>query len=148
MDDFLLQMPKAEPHLHLECSVEPETLHELDPATPLEELRALYEYADFDAFLRTFGAIGKRLRSPADYGLITRRLLERLAAQHVRYAEIIIAAGVVQWKEQEFGPIFDAIVEAAAESPVETRWIFDAVRQFGPDAARQVAEWAAERQDR
>ena len=148
MDDFLLQMPKAELHLHLEGSVEPETLHELDPATPVEELRALYEYADFDAFLRTFGAIGKRLRTPADYGLITRRLLERLAAQNVRYAEIIIAAGVVLWKQQEFGPIFDAVVAAGAESPVETRWIFDAVRQFGVEPARQVAEWAAARQDR
>jgi adenosine deaminase/aminodeoxyfutalosine deaminase len=148
MDDFLLQMPKAELHLHLEGSVEPETLHELDPATPVEEFRALYEYADFDAFLRTFGAIGKRLRTPEDYGLIARRLLERLAAQNVRYAEIIIAAGVVLWKEQEFGPIFDAVVNAAARSPVETRWIFDAVRQFGVEPARQVAEWAAARQDR
>src|SRR3954451_1803369 len=118
MDDFLLQMPKAELHLHLEGSVEPETFHELDPATPVEEFRALYEYEDFDAFLRTFGAIGKRLRTPSDYGLITRRLLERLASQNVQYAEIIIAAGVVLWKQQEFAPIFDAIAEAAAESPV------------------------------
>jgi aminodeoxyfutalosine deaminase len=148
MDDFLRQLPKAELHVHLEGSVEPETLHELDPATPVEELRALYQYADFDAFLKAFGAVGKRLRTPADYGLITRRLLERLASQNVRYAEIIVAAGVVLWKEQEFGPIFDAIAAAAAESPVETRWIFDAVRQFGVEQARIIAEWAAERQDR
>jgi len=148
MQDFVRQLPKAELHLHLEGSVEPETLHELDPATPLEELRGLYRYEDFDAFLRTFGAIGKRLRGPADYELITRRLLERLAAQNVRYAEIIIAAGVVLWKEQDFAPIFDAIVEAARGAEVEVRWIFDAVRQFGVAPARQVAEWAAERQDR
>jgi adenosine deaminase/aminodeoxyfutalosine deaminase len=148
MQDFVRQLPKAELHLHLEGSVEPETMHELDPATSLDSLRALYEYEDFDAFLRAFGAVGKRLRTPADYGLITRRLLERLAAQNVRYAEIIIAAGVVLWKGQDFAPIFDAIVEAAKDSPVETRWIFDAVRQFGVDAAQQVAEWAAERQDR
>ena len=148
MDDFLLQLPKAELHLHLEGSVEPETLHELDPARPVEEFRALYRYDDFDAFLRAFGAVGKRLRTPEDYGLIARRLLERLAAQNVRYAEIIVAAGVVLWKGQEFEPVFDAVREAAAGSPVEVRWIFDAVRQFGVEHAMAVAKLAAERVDR
>jgi adenosine deaminase/aminodeoxyfutalosine deaminase len=148
MADFVREIPKAELHLHLEGSVEPETLHELDPSTPVEEFRALYSYDDFDAFLRAFGAIGKRLRSPRDYGLITRRLLERLAAQNVRYAEIIVAAGVVIWKEQDFAPVFDAICEAAAGAPVEVRWILDAVRQFGVDHTMRVAELAAERVDR
>ena len=74
MDLFLHELPKAELHLHLEGSVEPETLHELDPATPIEEFSALYRYADFDSFLRAFGAVGKRMRTPEDYGLITRRL--------------------------------------------------------------------------
>ena len=148
MDDFIAQMPKAELHLHLEGSVEPETLHELDPATPVEEYRALYRYADFDAFLKAFAVIGKRLRTPEDYGLITRRLLERLAAQNVQYAEIIVSAGVVLWKRQEFAPIFDAIGAAAAGSPVEGRWILDAIRQFGPEPAMQVAKLAAERVDR
>ena len=147
MDDFLLEVPKAELHLHLEGSVEPETLYELDPSTPLEEFRALYYYSDFDAFLRAFGVVGKRLRGPEDYGLITRRLLERLAAQNVRYAEIIVSAGVVLWKQQEFAPIFESIRAAAAASPVQVRWILDAVRQFGPEAAMQVAQLAAERVD-
>jgi adenosine deaminase/aminodeoxyfutalosine deaminase len=147
MDLFLLELPKAELHLHLEGSVEPETLHELDPSTPLEEFRALYRYADFDSFLRAFGAVGKRLRRPEDYGLITRRLLESLARQNVRYAEITIAAGVVLWKEQAFAPIFDCIRDAATDSPVEVRWILDAVRQFGTEPALAVAELAAERMD-
>jgi aminodeoxyfutalosine deaminase len=147
MDDFLAELPKAELHLHLEGSIEPETLHELDPATSLEEFRALYHYADFDAFLKAFGSIGKRLRTPEDYALITRRLLERLEEQNVRYAEIIIAAGVVLWKGQEFAPIFDAVRAAARESIVEVRWILDAVRQFGAEHVRSVAELAAERID-
>jgi adenosine deaminase/aminodeoxyfutalosine deaminase len=145
MADFLETMPKAELHLHLEGSVEPETLHELDPATPIEECRAIYSYPDFDAFLKAFGAVGKRLRTPEDYALVTRRLLGRLAAQNVRYAEIILAAGVVLWKEQEFAPIFDAVSEAARDSSVEVRWILDAVRQFGVEPAMRVAELAAER---
>src|SRR4051812_50154853 len=124
MDDFLRQLPKAELHLHLEGSVEPETLYELDPSTPIEELRALYEYADFDAFLRAFGAVGKRLRTPADYGLITRRLLERLAAQNVRYAEIIIAAGGGVWEGQGDGPIFGGVAGGGAKSGGETRGVF------------------------
>src|SRR3984893_431519 len=140
MADFLLELPKAELHLHLEGSVEPETLHELDPASTLEECRALYSYADFDAFLKAFGAVGKRLRTPDDYALVVRRLLERLAAQNVRYAEIIMGAGVVLWKEQEFARIFDAVSEAARGSIVEVRWILDAVRQFGVDPAMRVAE--------
>ena len=148
MQDFAAQLPKAELHLHLEGSVDAETLHELDPATPLEELRALYHYPDFNTFLKTFGAVVTRLARPEDYALVTRRLLERLAAQNVRYAEIIIAAGVVLWKKQEFGPVFDAIHDAARGSPVEVRWILDAVRQFGVEPAWEVASLAAARQDR
>ena len=145
MADFLLEMPKAELHVHLEGAVEPETLHELDPSTPVETFRAFYAYEDFNGFLKAFGEVGKRLRTPQDYGLAARRLLERLAAQNVRYAEIILAAGVVLWKQQEFAPIFDAVREAAASSPVEVRWILDAVRQFGVEQAQKVAELAAER---
>jgi len=148
MDDFIRQMPKAELHLHLEGSVEPETLHELDPATTVEEFRALYRYADFHAFLKAFAVISQRLRTPQDYALITRRLLERLAAQNVTYAEIIVSAGVVLWKKQEFAPIFDAIAAAAAESPVKVRWILDAIRQFGAEPAMEVAKLAAARVDR
>jgi len=148
MEDFAAQLLKAELHLHLEGSVDAETLHELDPATPIEELRAIYRYPDFNAFLKAFGAVGLRLARPEDYGLVTRRLLERLAAQNVRYVEIIIAAGVVLWKKQEFGPIFDAVHDAARGSPVEVRWILDAVRQFGVEPAWEVARLAAARQDR
>lgn len=148
MHDLLPAWPLAELHLHLEGSVEPETLHELDPSTDAETFRALYRYDHFDAFLKAFGAVSKLLRTPEDYALITRRLLERLHSQNVRYAEITLSAGVVLWKQQEFAPIFDAVASAAEESPVEVRWILDAVRQFGPDPAMQVARFASELQHR
>ena len=145
--DFIDELPKAELHLHLEGSVEPETLHELDPSTPVEEFRALYRYADFNGFLKAFGAVGKLLRTPEAYALATTRLLERIAFENVRYAEIILAAGVVLWKDGSFPEIWDAVRGAASASPVEVHWIYDAVRQFGVEPATKVAEWAAERLD-
>jgi adenosine deaminase/aminodeoxyfutalosine deaminase len=138
-------LPKAELHLHLEGSVEPETLRELDPALPLEDVQARYRYRDFAAFIESYKWVIGHLRRPEDYGLIARRLLEKLAAQNVRYAEITISAGVVLWRRQEFAPIFDALREEAARSPLEVRWVLDAIRQLGADHAMQVAKLAAER---
>jgi aminodeoxyfutalosine deaminase len=137
--------PKAELHLHLEGSVKPETLQELDPGLSPEAIRSMYHFTDFRGFLQTFKSLVERLRTPGDYAHITRRLLEHLTIQNVRYAEITLSAGVVLWKKQEFDPIYAAVRQAAAEFPIEVHWILDAVRHFGPEHAREVAELAAAR---
>jgi aminodeoxyfutalosine deaminase len=137
--------PKAELHLHLEGSVEPETLCELDPALTLDAARRIYRMAGFQGFIEAFKTVSRLLCTPGDYAHITRALLARLAAENVRYAEITLSAGVVLWKEQEFAPIYDAVREATGDSPVEVQWILDAVRHFGAEHARKVAELAAER---
>ncbi len=49
---------------------------------------------------------------------------------------------------QEFAPIYDALCEEAACSPVEVRWVLDAIRQLGAEHAMQVAKLAAERAGR
>ncbi|MBI3470177.1 MAG: adenosine deaminase [Candidatus Solibacter usitatus] len=143
----LAALAKAELHLHLEGSVEPETLRELAPELALEEIQARYRYSDFAGFIEGFKWVSGYLRSPEDYALITRRLLERLAGQNVAYAEITLAAGVALWKKQDLGAIYEAVqAAAAAASPsVEVKWIFDAVRHFGPEHAMEVARLAAER---
>ncbi len=142
--DYFLNLEKAELHLHLEGSVDPETLVELVADSTIEEMRARYQYTDFLGFLQAYKWVTGLLRTPQDYALITRRLLEKLAAQNVRYAELNLSAGVVLWRSQSLPAIYEAVRIAAAESPVEVNWIFDAVRQFGPEAAMQVAEFAAE----
>ena len=137
--------PKAELHVHLEGSVKPETMQELDPDLSLEAIRSMYHFTDFQGFLHTFKCLVERLRTPGDYAHITRRLLEHLTAENVRYAEITLSAGVVLWKKQEFAPIYAAVRQAAAGFPIEVYWILDAVRHFGPEHARQVAELSAAR---
>src|SRR6201990_799984 len=81
---WLRGIPKAELHLHLEGTVSPETLVELsqrhdDERLTLAEARALYRYTDFTGFLLAFKAVSERLRTGADYELITYRMLEKLA---------------------------------------------------------------------
>ena len=139
------ELPKAELHLHLEGSIEPATLRELAPDLTLDEIRAHYEYTDFAGFLGSFEWVTRHLRTPEHYALITRRLLERLAGENVRYAEIIHSTGVVLWREQDPGAVFNAVRRAAEGSGVEVQWIIDAVRQFGAEHVRQVAEFAASR---
>jgi aminodeoxyfutalosine deaminase len=137
--------PRAELHLHLEGSIEPETVCEINPGLTVSEARANYRFTDFRGFIQSYIWINNHLREPEHYAIATRRCLARLDAQGVEYAEINLSAGVVLWKGQEFGPMFDAAAQAAAESPVEVRWILDAVRQFGPDEGMRVAELAVER---
>lgn len=135
--------PKAELHVHLEGAVEPETLSELAPGLSPEEIRTHYEFDSFQGFLGCFERITRHLRQPRDYALAARRLLERLERENVRYAEITHSAGIVFWRGQDPEAVFEALRDVARGSPVQVRWILDAVRQFGVEHAAQVAEFAA-----
>lgn len=145
MGDFLKLLPKAELHVHLEGSVEPETLLELEPRLDREMIDAYYACGDFPAFMSAYEWVNRFLRTPDDYALITRRLLDRLAEENVQYAEINLSAGVILWKKQDLDAIDAAVRKAASASPVKTQWIWDAVRQWTPEEAMRVAEMAAER---
>ena len=147
MSDFYRQLQKAELHVHLEGSVEPETALELDPGLTLEFVREKYRHSNFEGFIQSYIWINRMLKTPADYALITKRLLERLHSDNVVYAEINLSVGVMLWKNQPVAEIFDIVREQALHSPVQVRWIFDAVRQFGPEPAMQAAQLAVERRD-
>jgi aminodeoxyfutalosine deaminase len=137
-------VPVAELHLHLEGSVETETLLEIDPGLTREEIRAATTYSDFEGFIQSYIWVNRKLNSPEHYALVARRLFERLASEGVVYAEVTISAGVILWKQQAFAPIYEAVQREACASKVRVRWILDATRQFGVHAAKPVFDLAAE----
>jgi len=153
---FVLALPKAELHLHLEGAIEPATLLEIQHAhglnTTSAEVEALYQYSDFAGFLMSFKNITEHLKTPADYELITYRLMERLKAENVLHAEVYISAGVCLFRKQNFAAIFEGLergrTRGARDFGVSLLWIFDAVRHFGSAEAQRVAELAVQYQDR
>jgi len=138
-------MIRAELHLHLEGSVEPATLVEINPSLTRDEIDAAFHHTDFDGFIQSFIWVNRQLQKPEHYAIAARRLFERLAAEQVIYAEVTLSVGTMLWKGQDFPAIYDALQREAARSTVKIRWIVDAIRHFGADAAKPVFDYAAER---
>jgi aminodeoxyfutalosine deaminase len=154
---FILSLPKAELHLHLEGSIEPPTLlelrqrHGMDGAS-LAEVEQLYNYKDFAGFLSAFKDVTGHLRTPEDYELITYRLMERLKSQNILHVEVFVSVGVCLWRKQDFPAIFEGLERGRERGEkdfgISLLWIFDAVRQFGAEKAQSVMDLAIQFRDR
>src|SRR5579884_3051045 len=58
---------KAELHLHLEGSVERETLREINPSLTAGDLDCAFGYKDFIGFLQAYGWVCKQMLTPEHY---------------------------------------------------------------------------------
>jgi adenosine deaminase len=147
--EHILSLPKAELHLHLEGSMRPAIVSQLTArhGAPIseEEVRRRYSYTDFLGFLDAFKWVTSYLRDPQDYALIASDLAEQLLAQNVVYAEVTLSIGIMLLRKQKPERNFEAIlraVEPFESCGLKLFWIFDAVRQFGADAAMEVVNSA------
>jgi adenosine deaminase len=95
MERFLRAMPKAELHLHLEGTLEPELAFALADRNgvglrygSVEELRAAYAFHDLQSFLDIYYETAAVLRTAEDFRDLTVAYLERAAADGVVRAEV------------------------------------------------------------
>ncbi|MFG2078287.1 adenosine deaminase [Nonomuraea maritima] len=95
MRDFIAGLPKAELHLHIEGTLEPELKFELAarnglelPYANVEEMRAAYTFDSLPSFLRIYYEGMEVLRTEPDFYDLAMAYLRKAAEQNVRYAEI------------------------------------------------------------
>ena len=92
---FVRGMPKAELHLHIEGTLEPEMLFELARRNGVElpfeneaEVRAAYSFTDLQSFLDIYYQGAAVLRTPQDFYDLMAAYLHRAHADGVRRAEM------------------------------------------------------------
>ncbi|HNR76295.1 MAG TPA: adenosine deaminase [Parvularculaceae bacterium] len=92
--EFARRLPKAELHLHLEGSLEPEMMIALArrnnvsiPFKTVEEARAAYQFAKLQDFLDLYYEGTQVLRTEEDFFDLTMAYLNRVRADNVRHVE-------------------------------------------------------------
>jgi adenine deaminase len=93
--DLVRKLPKAELHLHIEGTLEPELMFELArrngvsvPYASIDGVRRAYVFGDLQSFLDIYYAGCRVLLKEQDFYDLTWAYLARAAAQGVRHAEI------------------------------------------------------------
>ena len=92
---FIDQLPKAELHVHIEGTLEPEMMLEFAernevriPFQSVEQVREAYDFEDLAAFLDLYYNGTRVLREERDFYELTWAYLKKAASQNVRHAEI------------------------------------------------------------
>ena len=125
MEQLVRGIPKAELHLHIEGSLEPELMFELAerncvdlPYSSVEEIRAAYEFSDLQSFLDIYYAGAGVLKNTEDFFDLTWAYLNRMQSENVRHVEIFFDPQTHTDRGIPFGTVITGIhnaLEAAYE---------------------------------
>ncbi len=156
---FLTRLPKAELHVHLEGSTQPETLLALGrehgvayPFNDATSAREWFRFRDFPHFIDIYDAICDSLLRGSDYGRVAWELALQAQAQQVRYLEVIFSPTTVSNPRtpatpDEVMPHLRAVRERAlTELGVEVQYSLDVVRGRSVIEVQELVDWACANQ--
>jgi len=156
---FIAGLPKAELHLHIEGTLEPELLfamarrngHALRSES-IEALRAAYAFDDLQSFLDIYYEGAAVLRTEEDFYELTRAYLERAHAETVRHVEISFDPQTHTDRGVPFGTVIDGISAALdwgrEELGMSCGLILSFLRHLPEEAAMATLEAALPYRDR
>jgi adenosine deaminase len=95
MDSFIQNIPKAELHVHIEGTLEPELMFKLAernkvtlPFKRIAEVKNAYQFQNLQSFLDVFYQSSKVLLQQQDFYDLTWAYLQKARQQNIRHAEI------------------------------------------------------------
>jgi adenosine deaminase len=146
---MLQAMPKAELHIHIEGSLEPELIFELAqrngvslPYASVEALRQAYAFTDLQSFLDIYYAGASVLLTEQDFYDMTMAYLRRAAADNVRHAEIFFDPQTHTARGVPFQTVIDGIWRACQEGPISATLIMCFLRHLSEEEAIATLEEA------
>ncbi|MFL6635134.1 MAG: adenosine deaminase [Massilia sp.] len=146
---MLQAMPKAELHIHIEGSLEPELIFELAqrngvslPYASVEALRQAYAFTDLQSFLDIYYAGASVLLTERDFYDMTMAYLRRAAADNVRHAEIFFDPQTHTARGVPFKTVIDGIWRACQEGPISATLIMCFLRHLSEEEAIATLEEA------
>jgi adenosine deaminase len=122
LEQRILGLPKAELHLHLEGTLEPELLLELAARNrvPLRyatvaEVRAAYAFTDLQSFLDVYYEAAATLRTERDFHDLTVAYLDRVAGDGARRVEVFFDPQTHTVRDVAMGTVIEGIVSGLEE---------------------------------
>ncbi len=157
MDAFLRGLPKAELHLHIEGTLEPELLFALArkngvalPFANVEEAREAYAFHDLQSFLDIYYAGMSVLRTVDDYRELTLAYLARAADDGVRHAEIFFDPQAHTERGVSFETVIEGLelgLEEGRRAGVGSKLILCFLRHLSAEQAETALAQAARHQE-
>lgn len=151
----LQQMPKAELHIHIEGSLEPELIFALAERNgvklnyaSVEELRAAYAFTDLQSFLDIYYAGASVLLQEQDFYDMTAAYLKRAEADNVRHTEIFFDPQTHTHRGVAMDVIINGIYRACQDSPVSATLILCFLRHLSEEDALVTLEAALPYRDK
>jgi adenine deaminase len=122
-EDFIAGLPKAELHLHIEGSLEPELMFALAkrngiaiPFASVDDVRAAYSFTRLQDFLDIYYAGADVLRTEADFYDLATAYFDRAAADNVRHAEIFFDPQTHTARGITFDVVINGLLSAMDEA--------------------------------
>ncbi|KOG40791.1 adenosine deaminase [Streptomyces resistomycificus] len=154
-----MPLPKAELHLHIEGTLEPELAFELAtrngvelPYADTDELRKAYQFEDLQSFLNLYYELMAVLRTEQDFTDLANAYLARAAAQGVRHAEIFFDPQAHMARGVGMGTVVEGLWRALGDSEaahgVSTQLIMCFLRDESAESALETLEAAKPYLDR